>query len=1263
MNIWLMLMGMFSSAGMLAGMGGSKKDDAEAPQVETAAAVGSDNDATDPSADTSGDGTEGQGDEPAGSIEETPVVPDPIDPPINVEADSEADEEVAGDSVDVVVDTPVIPDAPAGDGESPELDIPDAPTVEPIVVTDGTGSVDEDVATEEPGVGEPTRETVAPVVDVPGVPAEEEQADANSDIGDAGGDQETSDDTDGVASEEQPGHGTDGADAHGDSASGGDEPDGSGDADASGGHFDMTDGATGGGTGDQDGHGDGGGHDNGAMDNGGTGGSGTDSGNMDGDAGHGSDGGTGHQDGHDADGGHDHGNTDDTGSGGAGADGGSAGGDAGPGSDDGTGHQNGHDADGGHDHGNTDDADSGGSGTDGGSADGDAGHGSGHGSGEDSSGGSVDGHDQHVSEHEHSTATVPPPGPDASASEIDAYVAAVKAQPETEMHSHGPDADVLMAEHMAAIDLTPRDEATHVAVSSGDWFDASTWHNGIIPDEGAKVLIPEGINVDYAGTSDASLFTVRVDGALEFATDDDSRIVFDTMVVSPSGKLVAGTEEDPVGSDYSVELVVANNGPIDTEWDPMLLSRGVISHGETSIHGAAKDSHEKVIDDPMAGDTSVTFAEIPLGWEIGDTIVVAGTRYEGYKWDNDISGVRHHESEDEVRVITEIDGNTVHFAEALLHDHDTPRNDLKTSVANYTRNVSIETENGADAEVHERGHVMFMHSDDVDVRYAEFFQLGRTDKSEDSDSVGNFDEISYDTNVQGRYSLHLHRAGVEDGSDPVQIVGNAVYGSPGWGFVHHDSNADLSNNASFDTFGAGFVAETGNETGSWTDNIAINAQGVGWGEAKNLSRLSNDVFDVGRGGDGFWFSGRMVESVDNVAASVNTGFTYFHRDGDDTLISFDSDLFIYPDVFYGKESIDPNAPPILNFSDNETFAARNGLEVTKSGIQQGHDVWTHIDGFGAWSVREGIFLSYTTHYLLTDVDLVGKDDAQFNDARTGIDIDKATSDIVIVDSSISGFADGIEFDNEQAEGVSLPIELTSYVVLDTDITDTDNPYPNINPDFNIVSTVDALDPHEPDLDIGPLHMASGKGISISGTKYDSLGETDFPSGKIDLDPDKDDVSRMVREDGYWETSDGQAYLLLDIYFSDRLTGEIFFETHAVDLSEVQNRFGQWWSDDYQDAKFNGVQDLVLGDDGQMRAGDEVLGKAIPAVPPGAETVEETMMDEMHGQHAMMSMVEETTQSAESAWETLTAGQGTWEENADPTVDPANPVDDDLLQGA
>src|SRR3954447_13354692 len=90
---------------------------------------------------------------------------------------------------------------------------------------------------------------------------------------------------------------------------------------------------------------------------------------------------------------------------------------------------------------------------------------------------------------------------------IAAYVEAVKALTDPPAH---PDDPSMADEHAALFALVPRDQATHVAVKSGSWFDPATWSDGRIPDAHAKVLIPEAITVNYDGESDTSLFTVRV---------------------------------------------------------------------------------------------------------------------------------------------------------------------------------------------------------------------------------------------------------------------------------------------------------------------------------------------------------------------------------------------------------------------------------------------------------------------------------------------------------------------------------------------------------------------------------------------------------------------------------------------------------------------------------------------------------------------------------------------------------------------------------
>ncbi|MEO1606420.1 MAG: G8 domain-containing protein [Pseudomonadota bacterium] len=720
-----------------------------------------------------------------------------------------------------------------------------------------------------------------------------------------------------------------------------------------------------------------------------------------------------------------------------------------------------------------------------------------------------------------------------------------------------------MAEHTALMDLVPRDAATTTAIASGDWDDPAIWSNGV-PSDGDSVLIPEGVEVDYSTVSDARLFTVRIDGALDFATDEDSQMIFDTMVVSPSGHLIMGTADNPVQENVDIDLIVADNGPIDTNWDPMLLSRGLISHGDVTVHGAEKISHLKVSNDPMEGDTSIRLDEAPEGWQVGDTIVIAGTRYDGYKYSKEANGKEFFPPEDEVRVITAIEGNRVFFDDPLEFDHDSPRDDLKTSVANYTRNVSIESESGA--EIHERGHVMFMHSDEVDVRYMEFTELGRTDKSEESFDISDIDDVQFDSNVQGRYSLHLHRTGVDDLENPTILQGNAVYGSPGWGIVHHDSNAIIDSNATYDTFGAGYVAETGNETGIWSNNIAIFAQGVDWGTPKNTS-ITSDNFDTARGGEGFWFQGRMVASVDNVAASVNIGFSYFHRG--DGMIDFDSEITSVSDALYNADTVTPDDVPIMIFQGNETFAAREGLHVVKANTAQGHDVWTRLEDFTAWSVKNGVELEYTSHYILEDFDLVAKEPTAFSEPDDGITFGNNLTEIIVLDSNIEGFSVGIDLNKSLTHRPDS--DLHDYFIINTDINDVDTTFVNRDGRDTILESAPSGN-YDVGLDLTFSKHEYG-GVDITGTKTDGLGRADFPGGMDEFVIGRDELIEILDTTGYWATSDGREYTLVDIYFTDRLTGDIYYETTPVYLDEwpvgdTRANAGVW-----ADNLFNGTMNV------------------------------------------------------------------------------------------
>lgn len=739
-------------------------------------------------------------------------------------------------------------------------------------------------------------------------------------------------------------------------------------------------------------------------------------------------------------------------------------------------------------------------------------------------------------------------------------------------HVHADDPNKA-SEHQALLNLVPVADATHVAVTNGSWFDPSTWANGEIPGEGAQVLIPDGVVVNYDGQSDASLLTVRVDGMLQFATDQNTFMEVDTFVVSPTGHLTIGTIDQPVNAGVEAVIQIADNGPIDVAWDPMLLSRGLISHGTIDVHGAEKDSFLRLAEDPMRGDTSLVLEEVPSGWNVGDRLVLTGTNM-GTREVVDTGETREITTEDEELIITRIEGNVVHFADALQYNHDAPRDDLKAYVANYTRNVRVITENADDLPPSQRGHVMLMHSDNIDVRYGEFTDLGRTDKSTRAFDLDDLDVVASDSNLKGRYSLHIHRAGVSDIDDPAMLVGNAVWGSPGWGYVHHDSNAVFANNAAYDVFGAAFVAESGNEIGRWVGNISIKNEGVGGQDAHlNTAKTAEDVwaFDLGRNGTGFWFQSRLIDAVDNVAAGSpgGQGFTYFHRGSDGNGI--DDSLVNLPEQFrYHHSEPFYNAPPISQFADNEAIAVGVGFMVVKAAPEQGSDLRSVIEDFTAWNVRAGAHLQYTAHYTFTNPDFIGTPGTGWTEVISGFDISQSVHELTIIGGTVDGFFLGAQL-NKHFEGGENPnvmfigTEFKNFVsdhrgdgTMFWGATDWDHYYT-----FEEAAALDGAGELSFDADLeqfGQMDQSIRGYANLTGTKTDSLGE--YNIGEWDQELFGTSAIRNAAiEEGYWSLPDGRIVTAFERYFTDRATGEVIKVSQFVQINqpehEIQKAGGEY----------------------------------------------------------------------------------------------------------
>lgn len=223
-----------------------------------------------------------------------------------------------------------------------------------------------------------------------------------------------------------------------------------------------------------------------------------------------------------------------------------------------------------------------------------------------------------------------------------------------------PDHPVKRAEHLAAFDLVDYTEVTDRVVNSGAWSNPATWESGIIPAVGANVLIGEGYTVTLMSEVLPVYRTIRVDGTLNFASDVNTLLKVDTLVVDPSGSFIMGTEAQPIAPDVSARVVIADRGVIDRDWDPQGLSRGLINHGMVSIVGSEMTPFVALAEPPSAGSTQLELASVPTFWSVGDPLVLAGSR------------LGEHEQLD----IVAITDNTLSI-NSLQFDHAVPRADLR----------------------------------------------------------------------------------------------------------------------------------------------------------------------------------------------------------------------------------------------------------------------------------------------------------------------------------------------------------------------------------------------------------------------------------------------------------------------------------------------------------------------------------------------------------------------------------------------------------
>jgi hypothetical protein len=524
--------------------------------------------------------------------------------------------------------------------------------------------------------------------------------------------------------------------------------------------------------------------------------------------------------------------------------------------------------------------------------------------------------------------------------------------------------DVPTAYGTAALALVTNAAVTAQAVQSGAWSDPNTWLGRIVPAANANVLIPSLTSVTLDTTTNP-VHTIRVDGTLQFATNLDTNLLVDTLVVNQTGSLVIGTPANPIAANHHAVITFTASGTIDTSWDPNLISRGLLALGAVSMDGAATTPFVPLSQNALTGNTTLNLSQVPVNWQVGHQIVLGGTYAK--------------QNEDETLQILGIQGAQVTVT-PLAYDH-TASGGVPVYLTDVTRNIVIQSQDPS--AIGNRGHTMFMNSQ-TSIHYAEFLSLDRTNKAvpvndPQLDANGHL-MPGTGTNPRGRYSVNFYLIG--DATTPAVVDGSSVVNSPGWGFVNHSSNVNFTNDVACNVDGTSFISEAGDEVGLFDHDLAIHS--VGTGDEDFYSRAA--IQDWGHEGNGFWAQGNGVSFTNDVAVGqAASGFYYFNR------------AYTLP-----VQNVVQSTAPLTGFSNNIAEAVDYGCFLRYE-VNGGT-----IDGLTVTNSVTGYKQQYCVNITLQNSNLYG---THFSDYGIFLAVETATG-FVSNNVNVSGYPVGIRMSEE-----------------------------------------------------------------------------------------------------------------------------------------------------------------------------------------------------------------------------------------------------------
>jgi hypothetical protein len=388
------------------------------------------------------------------------------------------------------------------------------------------------------------------------------------------------------------------------------------------------------------------------------------------------------------------------------------------------------------------------------------------------------------------------------------------------------------------------------------------------------VTIPPLDDVDL--DIDVNLDGLEIKGNV-YCADQDLNVTSKWIMLT-GGRLECGTPTAPFAKKLTITLNGTNPNENVLGYGMGAKVFGAMAGSTLRLYGVPKRAWSRLQANAAAGANSITLADAPTGWLVGDVIAIAASGFDAL--------------ESEQRTIVAINGNTVILNQALSYTHwgEAPdaygqyQLDMRAEVGNLSRNIVIKSSenqerilpgfdpNSFNAQGQQNGdgrrlesgrfggHMMFMPGTRVELQNIEVTQLGQQ-------------------GVLGRYPVHWHLN--QDTSRGSFIRNSSVHNNFQRGVVVHQSNGiGVDANVIYNTPGHAVFLEDGIERdNSFTNNLVMRVTYV-----LRKHRLSladppgGEQSNRAERQSGFWITHPQNTLRGNVVAGVENGWGYIYAD-------------------------------------------------------------------------------------------------------------------------------------------------------------------------------------------------------------------------------------------------------------------------------------------------------------------------------------------------------------------------------------------------